>query len=177
MIELNNRTIDDYGIVYATVEQLYDVLIQGGDISGFKAVQSDALDVYNASVKKTDEAHKTLQPYTKPTISVTEYDKERQNIWNIPEKYRNMDIYSYIITRVNTDEERNRVDFEYAKYEEYGLEMVLKALLFLTDTFKEHNVIKGVGRGSCVSSYILYIIGVHKVNSITYDLDFSEFLE
>lgn len=177
MIELKNRTVDDYGIVYSTVEQLYDVLIQGGDISDFKVIQSDALDVYNTSVRTTDEAHKVLHPYTKPSISVEEYDKERQNIWNIPEKYRNMDIYSYIITRVNTEEERSRVDFEYEKYKEYDLEMVLKALLFLTDTFREHNVVKGVGRGSCVSSYILYIIGVHKVNSIKYDLDFSEFLE
>jgi DNA polymerase III alpha subunit len=38
-------------------------------------------------------------------------------------------------------------------------------------------VLWGVGRGSSVASYCLYILGVHKVDSIKYELDIHEFLK
>ena len=40
----------------------------------------------------------------------------------------------------------------------------------------EHQVIWGVGRGSSVASYVLYKLGVHRVDSMYYDLDPQEFL-
>jgi hypothetical protein len=48
--------------------------------------------------------------------------------------------------------------------------------LYLVDFMRENKIVWGVGRGSSVASYILYIIGVHKVNSIQYGLDFHEFM-
>jgi len=41
---------------------------------------------------------------------------------------------------------------------------------------QENKVIWGVGRGSSVASYVLYLIGVHRVNSMYYNLDVGEFL-
>jgi DNA polymerase III alpha subunit len=49
-------------------------------------------------------------------------------------------------------------------------------MVYVIDTFKKNNVIWGVGRGSSVSSYILYLLEVHDVDSVMYDLDFNEFL-
>jgi DNA polymerase III alpha subunit len=40
----------------------------------------------------------------------------------------------------------------------------------------ENHVIWGVGRGSSVASYVLYLLGVHRIDSMFYDLDVSEFL-
>jgi DNA polymerase III alpha subunit len=34
----------------------------------------------------------------------------------------------------------------------------------------------GIGRGSSVSSYVLYVLGVHDVDSYAYDLDIGDFL-
>jgi len=34
-----------------------------------------------------------------------------------------------------------------------------------------------VGRGSSVASYCLYLLGVHKINSLKFDLDIKEFLK
>jgi DNA polymerase III alpha subunit len=48
---------------------------------------------------------------------------------------------------------------------------------YLVDTLRKNNVVWGVGRGSSVASYILYLIGVHKVDSIKYNLDINEFLK
>ena len=53
---------------------------------------------------------------------------------------------------------------------------VLQFLKYMVDTLRENNIVWGVGRGSSVASYVLYLLGVHKVNSIKYDLDPTEFL-
>ena len=41
---------------------------------------------------------------------------------------------------------------------------------------RENNRVWGVGRGSSVSSFCLFLIGVHKINPMLYDLDYKEFL-
>jgi DNA polymerase III alpha subunit len=47
---------------------------------------------------------------------------------------------------------------------------------YVVDTLRANNVVWGVGRGSSVASYVLFIIGVHKIDSVKYDLDWREFL-
>ena len=49
-------------------------------------------------------------------------------------------------------------------------------LKYLVDTMRGNSIVWGVGRGSSVASYVLYLLGVHKVDSIKYDLDINEFL-
>jgi DNA polymerase III alpha subunit len=41
----------------------------------------------------------------------------------------------------------------------------------------QNNVVWGVGRGSSVASYVLYLLGVHKIDSLKYNLDIHEFLK
>ena len=46
----------------------------------------------------------------------------------------------------------------------------------MVDIMRKNNVVWGVGRGLSVASYVLYLIGVHKIDSLYYDLDIEEFL-
>ena len=41
---------------------------------------------------------------------------------------------------------------------------------------KENKIVWGVGRGSSVASYVLYLLGIHKIDSIQYRLDWKEFI-
>jgi DNA polymerase III alpha subunit len=41
---------------------------------------------------------------------------------------------------------------------------------------QDNRIIWGVGRGSSVASYVLYKLGVHRIDSMYYDLDPQEFL-
>jgi DNA polymerase III alpha subunit len=52
---------------------------------------------------------------------------------------------------------------------------LLNFLLYMVDTMRENNIVWGVGRGSSVASYVLYLIGVHRINSMKYNLDYKEF--
>jgi DNA polymerase III alpha subunit len=61
-------------------------------------------------------------------------------------------------------------------YQERDLFDLLRYLVYLVDVMKDNNVIWGVGRGSSVASYVLYLLGVHRIDSMFYDLDVREFL-
>ena len=94
----------------------------------------------------------------------------------MPEKYKSLDIAEYLLNLCNTDAQLQRVGQELLLYNEKKLFDLLRYLKYLVDTMTEHGIIWGVGRGSSVASYVLYLLGVHKIDSIYYDLDPEEFL-
>ena len=66
---------------------------------------------------------------------------------------------------------------ELTMFKERGLFPVLQLLIYIVDVMRKNNLVWGVGRGSAVASFVLYILGVHKVNSVKYKLDIQEFLK
>lgn len=96
--------------------------------------------------------------------------------WLIPDNYRNLDLLAWLQERCSSSEELERVDLEWQLYEQKGLIPVLRAVKYIVDTMRANNLVWGVGRGSSVASFILYLLGAHKINSIQWDLDPTEFL-
>jgi len=94
----------------------------------------------------------------------------------MPEQYKTLDIAAYLLDQCQTQEQLQRIGQELLLYQELDLFDLLRYLKYLVDTLKQHNIIWGVGRGSSVSSYVLYVLGVHRIDSMYYDLDPSEFL-
>lgn len=112
-----------------------------------------------------------------PATNKVEYSKECISEWYIPVSYKNMNIEEFLIKKCKTENEIERVTYELELYKEKDLILLLKFLCYFVDTVRKNNIILGVGRGSSVSSYVLYLIGIHKVNSLEYDLDIKEFLK
>jgi DNA polymerase III alpha subunit len=75
------------------------------------------------------------------------------------------------------DAELQRVGQELLLYQERDLFDLLRYLKYLVDTLRKNNVVWGVGRGSSVASYVLFLIGVHRIDSLYYDLNIDEFLK
>ena len=98
--------------------------------------------------------------------------------FNIPLHYKELDVEKYIHGKLveRDPDEIGRVETELDMYRERGLFPVLQLLIWIVDTMRKHNLVWGVGRGSSVSSYLLYILGVHKVDSYKYGLAIKEFL-
>lgn len=109
-------------------------------------------------------------------IDIDEFHNNNTNDWNMPDKYKNLDIAKYLIDLCKTDAELQRVGKELLMYQERGMFKLLCFLVYLVDTMRDNNVVWGVGRGSSVASYVLYLIGIHKIDSLYYDLDIDEFL-
>jgi DNA polymerase III alpha subunit len=97
--------------------------------------------------------------------------------WFIPEEYRTMDILDWLYQRCPTPDVRERVVEELRLFAKHDMIPVLKTMKYVVDTLRANNVVWGVGRGSSVASYVLHIIGVHKINSIKYNIPIEEFFK
>ncbi len=98
--------------------------------------------------------------------------------FNIPLHYKELDVREYVNKLEHGGpDQTGRVEMELDMFEERGLMPVLQLLIYIIDTMRKYNKLWGVGRGSSVSSYVLYLLGVHKVDSYKYNLDIKEFLK
>ena len=117
-----------------------------------------------------------VKQYQEPDVDVEEFHRLNQQQWFMTVEYKNLDIAKYILDLCTTDAELQRVGEELLLYQERDLFDLLRYLVYLVDIMRANNIIWGVGRGSSVASYVLYLIGIHRVNSMYYDLDPREFL-
>jgi len=109
-------------------------------------------------------------------LSVTDFDKQNQESWFMPDSYKEMDIAKHILDLCNTDAELQRCGEELILFMERDLFDLLRYMTYLVDVMELNNVVWGVGRGSSVSSYILFKLKVHRIDSMFYKLDPKEFL-
>ena len=128
--------------------------------------------------------------------SITEYNKFAQELeilpitdiariskeFNIPQHYKNIDVEEYVHRLIPASGQdvkiiTDRVEMELGMFKDRGLFPVLQLLIYIVDTMRNNNLVWGVGRGSSVSSFVLFLIGIHRINSIYYDLDVEEFLK
>jgi len=151
-------------------DDIFSNIMNGIDGSNFLTNNID-IDSINAIAETS-----LVRQYSEPQLSIKDFDKQNQNNWYIPEEYKDLDIAEYILSLCNTQEELQRCGEELLLYQDKNLFNLLKYLKYLVDIMKENNIIWGVGRGSSVSSYVLYKLGVHKIDSMYYNLDVKEFL-
>jgi len=167
---------DTYGRAYCTEEGLVNLLYIKPDsnIANFPVVDPQR---YNNSIADLHLDWPKLASYQPMVQTIEQFDQENQNQWFMPAEYANMDIAKWLLEQCSTDAELQRVGQELLLFQERNLFPLLSYLKYLVDTMREHQVVWGVGRGSSVASYVLYLIGVHKINSMYYDLDIQEFLK
>ena len=94
----------------------------------------------------------------------------------MPQEYYKTNVKKYLLDKCQTQEERDRVEQEYILFEQKNFIRVLQFLIYFIDILRKNNIVWGVGRGSSVASFCLFLIGVHKINPLQYDLDYTEFL-
>jgi len=151
-----------FGEIVYNIEDVVDLMMSEQNVSGITV---------DSTVKLDD-----VMPESDISLSVDEYDLANQHNWLMPEEYKQIDIAQHVIDCCKTDAEIQRAGEELLMFQKRNLFNLLKYLKYLVDTMKENNIIWGVGRGSSVASYVLYLLGVHRVDSMYYDLDPKEFL-
>jgi DNA polymerase III alpha subunit len=123
------------------------------------------------------ESTPKLIEYVDPKTSVEDFDNTNQSTWYLPPEYLNMDIAKYVLDKCTTEAELQRAGEELIKFQERDMFILLKYLKYLVDTMRKNNVVWGVGRGSSVASFVLFLLEVHRINSLYYDLSIDEFLK
>lgn len=177
MIKLEDRSIDDYGRVIVGHDLLYQLLLNDVEFDNILVNRSNEIDEFNSWCDKFGLINEKMKFEESINKSVEEYHNERIDEWFIPPQYKSIDVKTILLEKCKTKDQHDRVEYEWKLYEEKELIPLLKWLIYMIDVFKENDVVWGVGRGSSVSSYILYLIGVHRIDSLRWNLDPHEFLK
>ena len=165
---------DTVGQIIFDDADLIDLVMQGRDLESISRVLVDnTVDVEAAAVWL--ERVPEFACWSKPP-SQEVFDIVQQSNWHMPAEYKQLDIAKHILDQCNTDAEMQRCGYELLLYQERDLFDLLRYLKYLVDVMQDNRVIWGVGRGSSVSSYVLYKLGVHRIDSMFYDLEPEEFL-
>lgn len=165
---------DNYGQIIYTENDLCEIILkdvtrQLRDVLVDKHIEFDNfLDLDNTP---------KLTPYIKQDISVEQFDHIKQTNWYMPDKYKSLDIAQHVLDLCSNDNELQRVGEELIMFQERNMFDLLRYLKYLVDTMRENNIVWGVGRGSSVSSFVLFLLGVHRINSLYYNLSIDEFLK
>lgn len=157
------------------VHELFDLLYQQPnlDLGRFNVVDPE---IFNYAVGRLYADIPKLQQFNQP-LDIREFDEQNQKRWLMPGEYYELDIAEWVLNQCQGEAELQRCGEELLLFQERDAFDLLRYLKYLVDVMRQHNIVWGVGRGSSVASFVLYKIGVHRINSLYYDLDPREFLK
>lgn len=169
---------DQFGRAHCSSSELTSVLYTNPSVD-LSQVFVDDPDQYIDAVKHFYLDFPIPKKYIESDTnqSVEEFDGVNQTNWHMPEEYKKFDIAQWLLDQCKGEAELQRVGEELLLYQDRNLFDLLRYLKYFVDTMRSNNIIWGLGRGSSVASYVLYLIGVHKINSLYYDLPIEEFLK
>ena len=171
---------DQYGRCWITTDEVASKLYLDPslDYSRYNYHELDeGLEKYNHALETLFIDMPPLVLTKELDITVEEFDRQQQSKWHMPQHYQQLDIASLVLDSCDGDAELQRCGEELLLFQERDAFDLLRYLKYLVDTLRSNNVVWGVGRGSSVSSFVLYKLGVHRINSLAYDLDPREFLK
>lgn len=164
---------DIYGQMIFTEDDLCDIFLTNTNKRFTRTIITDKPIIFDLELGYIPK----LISYEKQNLSIEEFDRINQNNWHMPVQYKKMDIAKFILDRCSNDSELQRAGHELLLFQERNLFDLLRYLKYLVDIMRENKIVWGVGRGSSTASFVLYLLGVHKINSLYYDLSIDEFLK
>ena len=169
---------NNYGEIIFSEDDVCDLIMQGRNVSSFQGMLvDDSVDLEKALLLlDCVPALINYNTLNDKTESIQEFDRRLQQNWHMPDSYKQLDIAQHILDLCTTDTELQRCGHELLLYQERDLFKLLCYLKYLVDVMTENRVVWGVGRGSSVASYVLYKLGVHRIDSMFYKLEPEEFL-
>lgn len=169
--------INSYGQVTLSEDEAVQVIYstKTQDLGRFFFEES-VVSQFNHALNKNKDNIACIRSIQSNSLTMEEFDLHNQGHWFMPKNYC-PNLIEMLYQSCDTEEKRNRVEKELKLFTQHKMYDLLYYLKYLVDTMRENNIVWGVGRGSCVASYVLYLIGVHKIDSLKYQLDINEFLK
>lgn len=167
---------DQYGNAIISTADAVESVLRGNRITEAFIDDAEEVALYNKYAKRFTQSKAILLEEITEDFPFEDYHAAMASEWFMPEQYKSIDPTAYILNKCETEEQQIRAQQELEIYTKRDLLDLLRFLIYLVDFMRENNIVWGVGRGSSVASYCLYLIGVHKIDSIKYNLDIHEFL-
>lgn len=170
-----NMIQNKFGELVFSESDVCNLLMQGRDINSLSGMIVD----HNTKLESWPDIIDPLPDFHQQRFhncTVPEFHAQQQRNWHMPEEYKTLDIAAHVLNLCDTQEQLQRCGQELLLYQERDLFDLLRYLKYLVDVMTKNHIIWGVGRGSSVASYVLYKLGVHRIDSMYYNLDIQEFL-
>jgi len=164
-----------FGELIFDQDDVVDLIMQGRDLSIFDGMIVDNTVDLDCMPDFLDPIP-GFQKQQFHSCSVPEWHAQQQSNWHMPAEYKSLDIAAHVLSLCRSEPELQRCGQELLLYQERDLFDLLRYLKYLVDVMTQNTIIWGVGRGSSVASYVLYKLGVHRIDSMYYNLDIHEFL-
>lgn len=171
-----DRRTDEWGRVILNPDRIFELAYRGLDVWTLPVDAGAEVEQFN-SLCRTYDTGIAITPVEPLDQTSEEFHAERARQWLYDDAFRAIDVRTFVLSLCETEDERARVNLEMDLFEERGLIPVLQLMIHLVDNFRTNKIVWGVGRGSSVASYCLYLIGIHRVNALKYHLDIGEFLK
>lgn len=170
------QNINENGHIHVSIDSIIDEMLCGNKVTN---VCVDNSQEYK-DVERYIEACRTYSK--KPSMILHKCEDEHllselAENWVIPSEYKRIDVIEYLISRCKNEEEIQRVSDELLEYHKRNQLIILNVMIYLVDTMRKNNVVWGIGRGSSVASFCLYLIGINKINPMDYDIPYTEFFK
>lgn len=176
-METKKLDIDRYGNPLVDIDAGREAALRGHRIDRCVVLDEEEVEKFNKWSEKVLGKPRFVRNEEPDDLDPEQYHIKRATSWDLPEEFANIDIKQFILDKCETEAEVNRVTEELKLFEERDLLSLLRFLNYLVHILRKNKIVWGVGRGSSVASYVLYLLGVHKVNSIKYELPIEEFLK
>jgi DNA polymerase III alpha subunit len=169
--------VNMYGQAILSSDNLRELLLQGKNISHLNVIFDEEIELFQKHQSELLPEIITFLDASEEKLTFDDFHQKCADDWIFPVVYQQIDVKSWLLDKCKTQQEIDRVNEEYILYEERDLIMLLRLFIFLVDYMRKNKFVWGVGRGSSVSSYILYLIGVHRVDSLKYGFDIKDYLK
>lgn len=169
----SNRQILDDGTVICSDEALVEILYSGQDINGLFCDSQ-------ASVNEWQTASRICDSRDQGPIYAAQEQFDAINWyhhWFTPEPWRSIDLRAWCLAKCQNAIEQQRVEYEILEFEKRHMIPIMQHLIYCVDQWRSSNVLWGVGRGSSVSSFVLFLIGINRINPMEFDLNIHEWLK
>mgnify|MGYP000005529754 len=166
--------LDKFGNPIFNTQDIFKFLYQG-KLTNLKDLTVD----YTEDIEKLEQvAGFTFSRFNDQldSISIEDFDQALQSDWFMPAEYKEFDVEEWCVNRCTTKQQKERVYDEMEAYRNRNMIPLLQWTKHFVDTCNENGIVWGVGRGSSVASFVLYLLGVHQIDSVKYNLDWQEFL-
>ena len=177
MDSINDIKVNMYGQAILSSDNLRELLLQGKNIGHLNVIFDEEIEQFQQYQSELLSETIIFCEAPEETLTFDEFHRKCAEEWIFPDSYKHIDVKSYLLSKCKTQQEINRVNEEYILYKERDLIMLLRLFIFLVDYMRKNKFIWGVGRGSAVSSFCLYLIGINRVDPIKYNLDIKDFLK
>jgi DNA polymerase III alpha subunit len=168
--------VDLWGRVIVDYETVQEMLLSGASLEEVLVEPDRRIEAFNDLLIRRDKQRYLLKTPDPVGHSPEVEHARRAETWALGSDLE-INLRSFLLELCDTQEQRLRVQEEMDLFEERGLEPLLKAMICMVDHLRQNRVVWGVGRGSSVASYVLFLIGVHKIDPMKYNLSIRDFLK